>query len=139
LEGLAVEQQVGASTQNQALNALVFFFREGLDLELGELGEFTPAERPRRLPVVLTREEVQRLFEAMADPCRMMAELLYGSGLRLMECVRLRVKDVGFAEGQIVVRRRNPWRGSSRRSRPAKRAIPGRCRTPSPGHASLAR
>jgi integron integrase len=104
LEGLAVEQKVTASTQNQALNALVFFFREGLDQELGELGEFTPAQRPCRLPVVLTREEVRRLLEAMAEPYRVMAELLYGSGLRLMECVRLRVKDVGLAEGQIVVR-----------------------------------
>jgi len=104
LESLALEHQVTASTQNQALNALVFFFREGLGQELGELGEFEHARRPRKLPVVLRPEEVARLLAAMRDPYRLMAELLYGSGLRLMECVRLRVKDLGFAEGQVVVR-----------------------------------
>jgi site-specific recombinase XerD len=104
LESLALEHQVTAATQNQALNALVFLFREGLGQELGELGEFERARRPRKLPVVLRPEEVARLLAAMADPYRLMAELLYGSGLRLMECVRLRVKDLGFAEGQVVVR-----------------------------------
>jgi len=104
LEWLALEQRVTASTQNQALNALVFFFREGLGQELGELGEFEYARRPRKLPVVLRAEEVARLLAAMRDPYRLMAELLYGSGLRLMECVRLRVQDLGFAEGQLLVR-----------------------------------
>jgi len=104
LEWLALEERVTASTQNQALNALVFFFREGLGQELGELGEFEYARRPRKLPVVLRAEEVARLLAAMKDPYRLMAELLYGSGLRLMECVRLRVQDLGFAEGQLLVR-----------------------------------
>ena len=73
---------------NQALNALVFFFREGLGQELGDLGSFEYARRPRRLPVVLSRDQVARVLAAMRDPHRLMAELLYGSGLRLMECVR---------------------------------------------------
>jgi integron integrase len=104
LEDLAVVGRVSASTQNQALNALVFFFREGLGQELGDLGSFEYARRPRRLPVVLSREEVARVLSAMSDPHRLMAELLYGSGLRLMECVRLRVKDVEIKQGRIIVR-----------------------------------
>jgi integron integrase len=104
LEGLALEQQVTASTQNQALNALVFFFREGLGQPLGELGEFEYARTPRKLPVVLRPEEVNRLLGAMKEPYRLMAELLYGAGLRLMECVRLRVQEVELAEGRILVR-----------------------------------
>jgi integron integrase len=104
LERLAVVGKVSASTQNQALNALVFFFREGLGKELGQLGEFTPAKRPRKIPVVLTRSEVERLFQCLSGENRLMARLLYGSGLRLMECVRLRVKDVDLERRQIVVR-----------------------------------
>jgi integron integrase len=104
LERLAVVAKVSASTQNQALNALVFFFREGLGKELGQLGKFAPAKRPRRIPVVLTRSEVDRLFECLSGENRLMARLLYGSGLRLMECVRLRVKDVDLERRQIVVR-----------------------------------
>ena len=104
LEDLAVVGRVSASTQNQALNALVFFFREGLGQELGDLGTFEYARRPRRLPVVLSRDQVARVLGAMRDPHRLMAELLYGSGLRLMECVRLRVKDVELEQGQILVR-----------------------------------
>jgi integrase len=104
LEDLAVAGRVSASTQNQALNALVFFFREGLGQELGDLGTFEYARRPRRLPVVLSREQVGRVLAAMRDPHRLMAELLYGSGLRLMECVRLRVKDAEIEQGRILVR-----------------------------------
>jgi site-specific recombinase XerD len=104
LEHLALVGGVAASTQNQALNALVFFFREGLRQELGELGEFEYAQRARKLPVVLRPEEVERVLGAMKDPYRLMAELLYGSGLRLMECVRLRVKDVEFEANHILVR-----------------------------------
>ncbi|MBE0617285.1 MAG: phage integrase N-terminal SAM-like domain-containing protein, partial [Proteobacteria bacterium] len=85
LEDLAVRGKVAASTQNQALNALVFFFREGLGRELGQLGRFEPAKRPRRLPVVLTAREVGRLLEHLQGECRLMAKLLYGCGLRLME------------------------------------------------------
>jgi integron integrase len=104
LEDLAVVGRVSASTQNQALNALVFFFREGLGQELGDLGNFEYARRPRRLPVVLSRDQVARVLSAMRDPHRLMAELLYGSGLRLMECVRLRVKDAEIEQGRIIVR-----------------------------------
>jgi len=104
LEDLAVVGRVSASTQNQALNALVFFFREGLGQELGDLGSFEYARRPRRLPVVLSRDQVARVLSAMRDPHRLMAELLYGSGLRLMECVRLRVKDAEIEQGRIIVR-----------------------------------
>jgi integron integrase len=99
-----VERKVAASTQNQALNALVFLYEHVMGEPLGTVGEFTRAKRPKRLPVVLTREEVNRLLGALTGTYRLMAGLLYGSGLRLMECVRLRVKDVDFAHNQIVVR-----------------------------------
>jgi integron integrase len=104
LEDLAVRGKVSASTQNQALNALVFFFREGLKRELGELGGFERAKRSRKLPVVLSREEIQRVLTKMEGTCRLMASLMYGAGLRLMECVRLRVKDVDFERGILTVR-----------------------------------
>ncbi|MFC1461765.1 integron integrase, partial [Verrucomicrobiota bacterium] len=102
---LADIRRVAASTQNQALCALVFFWKHVLGVELGGLGEFKYAKRPARMPVVMTREEVDRLMEKMPEgTSRLMAGLLYGSGLRLMECVRLRVKDVDFDQRQIMVR-----------------------------------
>jgi integron integrase len=104
LEYLAVARKVSASTQNQALNALVFLYEQVMGEPLGTVGEFTRAKRPKRLPVVLTREEVNRLLGVLTGTYRLMAGLLYGSGLRLMECMRLRVKDVDFAHHQIVVR-----------------------------------
>ncbi|MBI5408713.1 MAG: integron integrase [Nitrospirae bacterium] len=104
LEYLAVKKDVSASTQNQALNAIVFLFTYALKQDLGEIGEFTRAKRPIRLPVVLAREEADKLLNALTGTYALMAGLLYGSGLRLMECVRLRVKDVDFAQNQIVVR-----------------------------------
>jgi integrase len=104
LEYLAMERTVSASTQNQALNALVFLYEQVIGEPLGTIGEFTRAKRPKRLPVVLTREEVNRFLGALTGTYRLMAGLLYGSGLRLMECVRLRVKDVAFAHNQILVR-----------------------------------
>jgi integron integrase len=104
LEDLAVRGKVAASTQNQALNALVFFFREGLKVDLGELGEFEYAKRPRRLPVVLTQGEMRRVLAALPLPWVLPVKLLYGSGLRLMEGVRLRVQDVDMEQCQIVVR-----------------------------------
>jgi integron integrase len=104
LERLAVQGKVSASTQNQALNALVFFFREGLSRDLGELGEFRAARRGQKIPVVLTRNELDRLFSCLRGEHRLMARLLYGGGLHLMDCVRLRVKDVDFERAQIVVR-----------------------------------
>jgi integron integrase len=104
LEYLAEEREVSASTQNQALNALVFLYDQVLHEPLGPIGEFTKAKRPQRIPVVLSAEEVGRLLENLSGTKALMAGLLYGSGLRLMECLRLRVKDIDFALGQIVVR-----------------------------------
>jgi integron integrase len=104
LEYLALERKVAASTQNQALNALVFLYEHVIGEPIGTPGDFTRAKRPKRLPVVLTRAEVNRLLDALTGTYRLMAGLLYGSGLRLMECVRLRVKDVDFAHNQIMVR-----------------------------------
>lgn len=104
LEDLAVCGQVSASTQSQALNALVFVYKKVLGQTLLELGDFTRAKRPRRLPVVLTRGEVARLLEQLDGMPHLMTALLYGTGMRLMECVRLRVQDVDFQYHQIVVR-----------------------------------
>lgn len=104
LEYLAEVRKVAASTQNQALNALVFLYEKVLEEPLGAMGDFTRAKRPRRLPVVLTRNEVSRLLDQMSGTYGLMAGLLYGGGLRLMECVRLRIKDVDFEQSQIVVR-----------------------------------
>jgi integron integrase len=104
LDRLAVQGKVSASTQNQALNALVFFFREGLQRALGELGDFERAKAPRRLPVVLSKGEIDRVLGQMQGAHRLMALLMYGGGLRLMECVRLRVKDVDFERRLITVR-----------------------------------
>jgi integron integrase len=104
LDYLAVEREVTASTQNQALNALVFFYGEVLQKPIGEIEEFARAKRPRRLPEVMTRDEVQRLLSRMSGITGLMAGLMYGSGIRLMECVRLRVKDIDFTRHQIMVR-----------------------------------
>ena len=102
LEYLAVERKVSASTQNQALNALVFLFKNVLEQPLGEL-EFPRARRPKRLPVVLTTSEVRSLLISMDGVYALMAGLMYGTGMRLMECVRLRVMDIDFGNRQIVV------------------------------------
>jgi integron integrase len=104
LTHLAAERRVGASTQNQALNALVFLYQEVLGIHLGEFGDFQRARRPERLPVVLSRQECIRLFAALEPPMKWIVQLLYGGGLRLMEGLRLRVKDVDLPRGQIVVR-----------------------------------
>lgn len=100
-----VRRNVAASTQSQALNALVFFYKNVLEHPLSEQIAFPHSKKPRRLPVVLTRDEVQRLFNHFRHPTqRLMANLLYGCGMRLMECVRLRVLDVDFGYQQILVR-----------------------------------
>lgn len=104
LTRLATIENVSASTQNQALNALVFFFREVLGRELGMVEGAARAKRPTRLPVVLTPDEVSGILGHMADAPRLMASLMYGTGLRLMECCSLRVKDVDFGQNEIVVR-----------------------------------
>jgi len=104
LTHLAVDGQVAASTQNQALNALIFLYRQVLKIELPRLENVVRAPQKRRLPVVLTRDETEAIIDRLSHPNRLVASLLYGSGLRLMEAVRLRVKDVDFARGEIMVR-----------------------------------
>jgi integron integrase len=104
LSALAVKEHVSASTQNQALCALLFLYREVLARDIGWLEDVVRAKRPRRLPVVLTRREVRVLLGALQGINWIMAGLLYGAGLRLLECLRLRVKDIDFGANQIVVR-----------------------------------
>ncbi|APR78831.1 Integron integrase IntIPac [Minicystis rosea] len=104
LSHLANEQHVSASTQNQALAALLFLYTHVLVAPLAELGGFTRAKRPLRVPVVLTPLEVSALLDRMTGPPALMAALLYGAGLRLLECARLRVKDVDFERLEITVR-----------------------------------
>lgn len=103
LNFLAVDQQVSASTQRTALNALVFLYRQFLHKEVeGLVYDFS--RQSRRAPVVFTHEEAMKVIEFLSEPYRLMAELLYGSGLRLNECLRLRIKDLDIAQGQITVR-----------------------------------
>jgi integron integrase len=104
LTHLAVDRKVSAATQNQALCALLFLYRHVLGKEIGELGELTRAKRPRRLPVVLTKEEVRMLLGQLEGTERLFVTLLYGTGMRLFEALRLRVKDLDFSYGQITVR-----------------------------------
>ena len=105
LEHLVIQRNVAGSTQSQALNALIFFYRHVLKREVSDIGEFRHAKKPRRLPVVLSREQVMHLLTQIENPeRRLMADLLYGCGMRLMECVRLRILDVDFDYQQIIVR-----------------------------------
>ena len=101
---LAVERHVSASTQNQALYAILFLYRDVLKIELDGAIHAVQAKKPRRLPTVLTREEAVRIIQLLPSPYRLVVKLLYGSGLRVMECLKLRVKDVDFVQGQITVR-----------------------------------
>ncbi len=104
LSDLAVEQHVSASTQNQALNALVFLYRRVLGREFGQLDELVRARKPRRLPVVLTPTEVRAVIARLDGVPRIVSGLLYGSGLRLLEALTLRVKDLDFAAHEIRIR-----------------------------------
>lgn len=100
---LATEREVSISTQNQALNALLFLYREVLSVPM-VAGDFVRVRRPPRLPTVLTQDEVRELLASMSGTYQLMTRLLYGTGLRLLELLRLRVKDVDFARGSIMVR-----------------------------------
>jgi integron integrase len=104
LTSLAVERKVTASTQNQALAAMLFLYKEVLGRDPGWFEDVVRAKRPRRLPVVLSRSEVSALLGVMRGVSWIMATLLYGSGLRLSECLRLRVKDIEFERNEIIVR-----------------------------------
>jgi site-specific recombinase XerD len=104
LTHLAVDGLVSASTQNQALSALLFLYKEVLGVNLPWLADVTRAKTPQCLPVVLTQDEVRRVLVQMDGVYGLLARLLYGKGMRLMEAMRLRVKDIEFTRGEIVVR-----------------------------------
>ncbi|ALC15775.1 integron integrase [Desulfuromonas soudanensis] len=120
---LAETHNVAVNTQKQALNALVFLFQEAFERPLGDFSDFSRARKPIKVPVVLSRGEVSALLGALNPPFLLMSNLLYGSGLRLMEVARLRIKDVDFALGQILVRD-----GKGRKDRVA--LLPEACREP---------
>jgi integron integrase len=104
LAHLAVDARVAASTQNQALAALLFLYGAVLGIELPRIDDLVRARRPQRLPTVLTQAEVRRLLDALDGVHRLIASLLYGGGLRLLECLRLRARDVDFERRQVLVR-----------------------------------
>ncbi len=104
LTHLAVSEKVSASTQNQALSALLFLYRHVIGKDVGDLGHVIRARKPIHLPVVLTREEVKALLALLTGDKWLMASLMYGAGLRLMECLRLRVQDIDFSRNEILVR-----------------------------------
>ena len=104
LTHLAVEGKVAASTQNQAKSALLFLYREVLEIELPWLDNVERAKAPKRLPVVLTRQEVQAVLSRLQGTQWLIASLLYGTGMRIMECLRLRVEDVDFSRKEILIR-----------------------------------
>jgi integron integrase len=104
LSYLAVEEKVSASTQKQALNALVFLYRNVLDINIEGMIEPVRAKQRKHFPVVMTKNEIKKLFMHMSGTHLLMARLMYGSGLRLMECVRLRIQDIDFENKQIYVR-----------------------------------
>jgi site-specific recombinase XerD len=104
LSSLATARRVSASTQNQALNALLFLYDEVLSKKIGLIDGVVRAKRPQRLPVVLTKNEVKRVLDRMNGAPRLMGFLLYGAGLRLIECCHLRIKDIDFSRNEVVVR-----------------------------------
>ncbi len=104
LTHLAVREKVSASTQTQALSAILFLYRHVIGRELGELGDIIRARKPKRLPVVMTRQEVKTVLGQLRGDKWFMASFMYGAGLRLMECLRLRVQDIDFGANQITVR-----------------------------------
>lgn len=101
---LAVDKNVAASTQNQALAAILFLYQKVLEMKLDWLEDVVRARRPKRLPVVLSRDEVARLLDALQGMPQLIARLMYGTGMRLLEALRLRVKDIDFARRQVIVR-----------------------------------
>jgi integron integrase len=105
LNYLVNKENVAASTQNQALTAIIFLYKQVLDIDVGDIPQFQYARKPRRLPVVLTQEEVKDVFNHLNEPYKTMVGLMYGSGLRLNECLKLRVLDVDFGRSEIIVRR----------------------------------
>ena len=104
LTHLAVKEKVSASTQNQALSALLFLYRQVLDRKIGDLGEVIRARKSRHVPVVMTREEIKAVLVNLAGDKWLMGSLMYGAMLRPMECLRLRVQDIDFARNEILIR-----------------------------------
>ena len=104
LTHLARDRNVAASTQNQALNALVFLYKNVLKIELGDFGHTERAKKPKNLPEVMSREEVSAVLSSMQGKHQLTAKLLYGCGLRIKECTRLRVKDIDFGQNRLIVR-----------------------------------
>jgi site-specific recombinase XerD len=104
LSHLAVNLKVAAGTQNAAFNAILFLYRDVLRKELPETINAIRAKKPQRLPTVMSKDEVRKVVAAILPEHQLMVKLIYGSGLRLMECLRLRVKDVDFANNQLLVR-----------------------------------
>ncbi len=104
LTHLAVKGKVAASTQNQAFSAILFLYQQVLQHEIGRIEDVERAKRPIKVPVVFTQDEAAKVLAQMSSTLRLMANLLYGTGMRLMECVRLRVKDVDFGYNQITIR-----------------------------------
>lgn len=104
LTHLAIKENVSVSTQNQALSALPFLYRHVIGREIGDLGNVVRARKPKRLPVVMTREEVKAVLTNLFGDKWLMASLMYGGGLRLMECLWLRVQDIDFSRKEILVR-----------------------------------
>ncbi|MEO1926241.1 MAG: integron integrase [Gammaproteobacteria bacterium] len=105
LNFLVNKENVSASTQNQALSAIIFLYKQILNIDVGEIPEFQYARKPKRLPVVLTQSEVKRVFEYLNEPHKTMVGLMYGAGLRLNECLELRMLDVDIERREIIVRR----------------------------------
>ncbi|MDI6770728.1 MAG: tyrosine-type recombinase/integrase [Anaerolineales bacterium] len=101
---LATERKVAASTQNQALSAIIFLYRHVLQIDIALPSDIFRAEKSETLPVVLTHQEAMSVINKMTGVPQLMAKILYGSGLRLTECLRLRVKDIDFGNHQIIVR-----------------------------------
>lgn len=127
LSQLAIRDRVAASTQNQAFSALLFLFREVLKREMKGLEEVARAKRPTRVPQVLTRAEVSIILDRLQGTPLLMASLMYGCGLRLLECCRLRVKDIDFARGEITVR-------DGKGAKDRVTMLPGRVAEPLRGH-----
>ncbi len=103
LTHLAVDEHVAASTQNLALNAIVFLYRHVLERDLGQIQDVARATRPKRIPVVFSQREIHAIFSQLEGVTRIMVGLLYGSGLRIKECLRLRVKDVDLERNLVTV------------------------------------
>lgn len=127
LSHLAVDAKVAAPTQNQALQALLFLYRQVLDIELPWLDNVTRASRPKRIPVVLSRAEVRAVLAELEGTCWLIASLLYGSGLRLMEAHRLRVKDLVLDRGEVIVR-------DAKGGKDRVTVLPATCIAPLRGH-----